>query len=64
MARKLKCVSEVFEVLMKPEDKFIVIASDGVWEFLSNDTVMNLVVPYWKSGNVDGACERIVKEAV
>ena len=54
----------MFEVLMKQEDKFIVIASDGVWEFLSNDAVMNLVIPYWKSGNVDGACERIVKEAV
>ena len=55
---------EVYEVLMKPEDKFIVIASDGVWEFLSNEAVMNMIVPYWRSGNIDGACERVVKESV
>lgn len=28
--------AEVKEFLLNEEDKFIVIASDGVWEFLSN----------------------------
>ena len=30
-------VPEVQEFLLGPDDKFMVIASDGVWEFLSND---------------------------
>jgi serine/threonine protein phosphatase PrpC len=29
-------------------DKFVVIASDGVWEFLSNDDVANIVYPYYE----------------
>jgi len=32
---------EVYEIILKEEDKFIIIASDGVWEFLSNAEVLN-----------------------
>ena len=32
---------EIFEYNLVPEDKFIIIASDGVWEFLSNEAVIN-----------------------
>ena len=31
---------EIIEMNLTEEDKFIVIASDGVWEFLSNDEVV------------------------
>ncbi len=30
---------EVLDFELEPDDKFIVIASDGVWEFLSNERV-------------------------
>lgn len=30
---------DIYEVLIKEEDRFIVIASDGVWEFLTNADV-------------------------
>ena len=30
---------EVLDFDLEPDDKFIVIASDGVWEFLSNERV-------------------------
>ena len=39
---------EVFDFKLEPEDKFIVIASDGVWEFLSNEDVMKIVLPFYK----------------
>jgi len=41
-ARDLGVISEpdVYEILLKEEDKFIIIASDGVWEFLSNNDVI------------------------
>jgi serine/threonine protein phosphatase PrpC len=34
---------EVLDFELDPDDKFIVIASDGVWEFLSNEQVCILV---------------------
>jgi serine/threonine protein phosphatase PrpC len=30
---------EIIEFEVHPDDKFIVVASDGVWEFLSNEQV-------------------------
>ena len=30
---------------LQPEDKFIIIASDGVWEFLSNEAIAKIVWP-------------------
>lgn len=36
-------IPEIFEFKVKENDKFIVIASDGVWEFLSNEDVSKLV---------------------
>lgn len=38
---------EFYERDLTPEDKFLVIASDGVWEFLTNEEIMNTIVPYW-----------------
>jgi serine/threonine protein phosphatase PrpC len=29
-------------------DKYLVIASDGVWEFLSNEDVANIVYPFYE----------------
>ncbi len=29
------------------KDKFIILASDGVWEFLSNDEVVKIVESYY-----------------
>ena len=42
----------------------VVCASDGVWEYLSNDDVMNIVKDvYVKEGKADEACEILVKKA-
>ena len=43
--------------------KFMVIASDGVWEFLSNEKVAEIVIPFYKSDDPDGACKALIKEA-
>ena len=32
------------------DDRFIVIASDGVWEFLSNQEVADIVIPFYEQG--------------
>jgi serine/threonine protein phosphatase PrpC len=38
---------EVMRFELKPDDKFIIIASDGVWEFLSNEDVAKIVWPFF-----------------
>eukprot|EP00742_Colponemidia_sp_Colp-10_P002637 GILJ01002817.1.p1 GENE.GILJ01002817.1~~GILJ01002817.1.p1 ORF type:complete len:441 (+),score=54.61 GILJ01002817.1:101-1423(+) len=37
------------------KDKFIILASDGIWEFLSNEQVIAMAAPYLTSGDVAGA---------
>jgi serine/threonine protein phosphatase PrpC len=57
-------IPEFFELELNPCDKFIVLASDGLWEFMKNEEVLNLVVPFWEKNDPEGACDRLVKEAV
>ena len=45
------------------DTKFIVIASDGVWEFLDNKTVANIVMPFYKKNDPEGACKALIKES-
>jgi serine/threonine protein phosphatase PrpC len=44
--------------------KYIVIASDGVWEFLSNEKIMEIVNWYYKNNDSTGAAEKIVEESI
>jgi serine/threonine protein phosphatase PrpC len=39
---------EILEFTLSLNDKFIVIASDGVWEFLSNEDVAQIVLPFYE----------------
>lgn len=59
----VSCEPEILELTLQPEDRFIVIGSDGVFEFLTNETILRLVVPYWKTGDINGAAERLMHEA-
>lgn len=54
---------EIIEFSKNPSHKFIVLASDGVWDLISNDEVMEFVKPYFKDKQVELATERIVREA-
>ena len=45
------------------DTKFIVVASDGVWEFLDNKAVTNIVMPFYKKNDPDGACKALIKES-
>jgi serine/threonine protein phosphatase PrpC len=37
-----------------------VIGSDGVWEFLSNEAIADLVIPYYFRDDPEGAAEAVV----
>ena len=45
------------------DTKFIVIASDGVWEFLDNQAVTDIVLPFYKKNDPNGACRALIKES-
>lgn len=64
-AASVGCIHEpeFLEMTVVPEDKFIVVGSDGIFEFLSNEEVVKIVVPYWKIGDVKGAAEKLMQEA-
>ena len=48
---------------LKKEMNFIVIASDGIWEFLDNKKVVDVVKNFYSNGNAKDACEELVKKS-
>ena len=57
------CDPEILELKLVPEDKFILIGSDGVFEFITNEELVKVTVPYFRILDCEGTCETIVKEA-
>ena len=57
------CEPEINVYILNLFCKYVVVASDGVWDFLSNEEVMDIVNPYFLSGDAEGACEELVKRA-
>ena len=55
--------AEIFEFKLEPNDMFIVLASDGVWEFMENDLIAKIVAPYYAKGSPEAAANEVVKEA-
>lgn len=53
--------AEIFEFKLTPEDMFIVLASDGVWEFMQNDLVAKIVAPFYHKGSPEAAANAIGK---
>lgn len=54
---------EVLQVTLKPEDKVLILDSDGVFEFLSNDEVLSLVTPFWDQRDAQSACKAVENAA-
>ena len=54
---------EIFEYNFLNEDKFILLASDGIWEFISSDECVNIVKDYYLKDDIDGALNYLYKES-
>ena len=54
---------EILEHNFNEEDKIILLASDGIWEFMENEEVLNIVKKYYEQNNTEEALEEIYKEA-
>ena len=42
----------------------MIVASDGVWEFLDNDQILDIVKKYRASGDIETVCDVIMKESL
>ena len=54
---------EVLEFLLGPNDRFVVIGSDGLWEFLSNELICEMVIPFYIENQPEAAANKLVREA-
>lgn len=59
----VNAIPECREVTLLPQDKIIVLASDGVWEFMSNEEVASIIYPFFEQKNAEKAAETLVKAA-
>ena len=54
---------EFIEMTVNSELKYILIASDGVWEFISNEDAAMLTSKAYEDNNPSKMCSLLVKEA-
>ena len=54
---------EIKEYFFLQEDKFIIIASDGLWEFISSDECVEMIKEFYLNNDIDGALNYLYKES-
>lgn len=54
---------EIKEYYLNGTEAFIVLGSDGVWEFIDNEECIYFIKDYYRKGDVYGASNAIVEEA-
>lgn len=57
------CIPEILEAKLDNTAQYLIIASDGVWEFLNNAAVCKIVEPYFKKNDPEGACTKLIEES-
>lgn len=55
---------EILEMNLVEGDHFIILASDGVWEFISNEEAANIIMPHYRNNSAEKAAEAIIKESI
>ena len=56
-------VPEIKEFELKDEDRFIIIASDGIWEFISSQECVNIIKEYYIKNDIKGCAECLYLES-
>ena len=54
---------ESFDYYLVHEDKFLLLGSDGIWEFISSEECVNIVKDYYLKDDIDGALNYLYKES-
>jgi serine/threonine protein phosphatase PrpC len=56
------CEPEISECVINEFCKYLVLASDGLWEFMKNEEVMDIVNQYYPN-DIQSAVEHLIKES-
>ena len=54
---------EIEEYIFLSEDKFFILASDGLWEYISSEECVDLVKDYYIKNDIEGAINFLYKES-
>ncbi|CAG9321288.1 unnamed protein product [Blepharisma stoltei] len=54
---------EIIKIHLTNDDKFVIIASDGLWDVISSEQAVDICRFSWKSGHIHSASEVLIKEA-
>ncbi|CAD8174621.1 unnamed protein product [Paramecium pentaurelia] len=54
---------EILQFDLERNDKVIIVGSDGLFEFLSDDQIINCISPYYDTSNIEGACNQLMLAA-
>lgn len=54
-------IPEIKEYKFEIEDKFFILASDGLYEFISNQEIVDIVKEFFTSDDIVGCCEFLYK---
>jgi serine/threonine protein phosphatase PrpC len=58
------CEPDITQTILTPQDKIILLASDGIWEFLTNQQVANIVYPFLSKDAPEAAANALVSAAL
>jgi serine/threonine protein phosphatase PrpC len=56
-------IPEVIITPLSPEDAFVILASDGIWEFISSQEAVDMAGSYLKDGRLEDCCQALLAEA-
>ena len=54
---------EIIEYTINKSSKYMIIASDGIWQFMSNEKVMNIANQYYPKKDPIDLCNDLIREA-
>ena len=54
---------EVTEHILEKDDKFLIIASDGLFEFMESEQIVRYVRNYYEKNDIVGCCEFLYKKS-
>ena len=65
VASSIGCISlpEIKEFDFDECDKFLILASDGIWEFIESEECINIIGKYYNSNNIEECCKFLYTES-
>lgn len=65
VAASVGCIStpEIFEFNLDENDKFLIAASDGIWEFITSKECVDIIKDYYLANDAQSCCEFLLEES-